>query len=502
MDFLPMSNSSGSKDISPPERSNVLSWPAFQYAGGTLPVRFIEQVLNTIPIHIIVLDTAGNILWTNQDLMESDDPPASHWSLPGDGIGASYIERIEQASARGDGFATQALSGIRDVMLRRRQDFRMDYRCQAKLSPHWFSMDVRAMTDGEGVIVTHLNVISQKQVELELQAMRERLERDTRSRIERLERRNAALRNHHIENLESECSLRQAASVFLNSSQAVVITDAHRRIIKVNEGFSEISGYSVVEVLGQDIGILCDESLSEPSNEMLKGSAQSSDHWQGEYWSRRRNGETYPAWASIDIVRDEDGRLLNYICQFSDITRLKESQRKLHYLAHHDPLTGLANRLLFWARLEQSIQHAQRHCKRMALLFLDINDFKIVNDTLGHPAGDSMLQLIAKRLLKHVRREDTIARLGGDEFGVIVEDVVTLQDVTVLAEKLKNIINQPMEIGGTTIRTSASIGIGLYPDDGNTPESLYRAADEWMYRSKKKNRDARDYNLDISKPKD
>jgi diguanylate cyclase (GGDEF)-like protein/PAS domain S-box-containing protein len=497
-----MSNSSGSKDMPSPERSNVLSWPAFRYVGSTLPVRFAEQLLNTIPIYIVVLDSAGVILWTNHEFTESNGAPESHWSLPGDGIGANYVERIEQASVEGDVFAARALSGIRDVMLHSRPDYHMDYRCQSNLSPHWFRMDVRAMTEGEGAIVTHLDITSHKQVELELQATRERLERDIRSRIERLKRRNSTLRNHYIENLESECALRQAASVFLNSSQAVVITDAHRRIIKVNEGFSEITGYPVEEVLGRDVGILRDESLSGPSNEILRGSLASSDHWQGEYWSRRRNGETYPAWGSIDIVRDDDGRLLNYICQFSDITRLKESQRKLHYLAHHDPLTGLANRLLFWARLEQSIQHAQRHCKRMALLFLDINDFKIVNDTLGHPAGDTMLQLIAKRLLKQVRREDTVARLGGDEFGVIVEDVVAPQDVNGLAEKLNSIISQPMEIGGTTIRTSASIGIGLYPDDGDTPESLYRAADDWMYRSKKTNRDDPQYCFfDISESK-
>ena len=220
----------------------------------------------------------------------------------------------------------------------------------------------------------------------------------------------------------------------------------------------------------------------------LSESLEAHGHWQGEFHGLRKNGDSYPAWGTIDAVHDEDGRLVNYICLFSDITTIKDSQRKLHFLAHHDPLTGLANRLLFWARLEQSIQHARRHQKRLALLFLDLDQFKRINDTLGHPGGDQLLRETGARIAMHLRGEDTIARLGGDEFAVIAEEIVSREDAGVFSDKLDRIIREPLMIGGVSVVPTASIGIGIYPDDGETPESLYQAADAWMYRAKKSKR--------------
>jgi diguanylate cyclase (GGDEF)-like protein len=199
---------------------------------------------------------------------------------------------------------------------------------------------------------------------------------------------------------------------------------------------------------------------------------------------RRKNGETYAAWETIDLVCDAQGLVSRYIVLFSDITPLNESHSRLHYLAHHDCLTGLSNRLLFWARLEQSVAKAQRHGRCVALLYLDLDRFKQINDRLGHSGGDQLLKLVAERLQGKVRREDTIARLGGDEFALIIEELSESQDAMALATELGSEIRKPMIIEGESVCPSCSFGIAIYPHDGQSPESLYKVADARMYQMK------------------
>jgi diguanylate cyclase (GGDEF)-like protein/PAS domain S-box-containing protein len=266
--------------------------------------------------------------------------------------------------------------------------------------------------------------------------------------------------------------------------EAIVVADLQRRILMVNEGFSRLTGYRRSDVLGRGLGTLFGEGAGADLQEAIWSSVERTGSWQGEVRSRRRDGEAYRVQVTVDAVGDSEGRSRSYVCSASDITAVREAQNRLHYLAHHDCLTGLANRLLFSARLQQSIDAAGRYDKRIGLLFVDIDDFKIINDTLGHGAGDRFLQAVAERLQAQVRRGDTVARLGGDEFAVIVEEGCDPAEMAALAARLRGAIGMPLKLAGRQVCSSASIGIGVYPDDGRTPEALLNAADAAMYEAK------------------
>jgi diguanylate cyclase (GGDEF)-like protein len=206
--------------------------------------------------------------------------------------------------------------------------------------------------------------------------------------------------------------------------------------------------------------------------------------WRGEIWNRRRDGDIYPAWQSINVVKDGHGNTTNYVAMFSDISVLKDSEERLVHMAHHDALTNLPNRLRFVANLEQAIESAKRHKHKVALMFLDLDRFKHVNDTLGHNVGDRLLKTIAARLKSCVRAEDTVARLGGDEFTVVLTEVAQAEDAALVADKIVEAVGKSVIVNGKTIDTSASVGISIYPDDATDCEGLVKAADTAMYHAK------------------
>ena len=213
---------------------------------------------------------------------------------------------------------------------------------------------------------------------------------------------------------------------------------------------------------------------------------RSAGRWQGEIWNRRKNGEVFPEWLSISPVTNEQGEVTNYVGVFADITTIKESERQLLHLAHHDPLTGLPNRLLFSARLEHALQQARRVPATIGLLFLDLDRFKNVNDSLGHALGDELLTQAAHRLRSCVRQQDTVARLGGDEFIVILQNLSDARDAGAVAEKILEALQQPFALTGHEVTVTASIGISLHPDDGQEGDTLLRNADAAMYRAKER----------------
>jgi len=217
-------------------------------------------------------------------------------------------------------------------------------------------------------------------------------------------------------------------------------------------------------------------------------SIRSAGHWQGEIWNRRKNGEIYPEWLSISSVRDAAGQVGNYVGVFSDISDIKRSAQELERLAHYDPLTDLANRFLLGVQLQHALERAARHNDKLVVMEIDLDGFKSVNDTLGHPAGDQLLRIVAQRLKSTLRSEDIVARLGGDEFAVVVEACREAAEASRVAEKLIAVIAEPMQIDGTTASVTSSIGLAVYPTDGSDTTALLRAADTALYVGKREGR--------------
>ncbi|MBB5021503.1 diguanylate cyclase domain-containing protein [Desulfurispira natronophila] len=282
----------------------------------------------------------------------------------------------------------------------------------------------------------------------------------------------------------AEHELHLAAKVFDNSMDAIVITDENNRIVSVNEAFSEITGYSRDEVMGENPRILSSGLQDHTFYEEMWTSLQKSGQWKGELWNRRKSGEVYPQWASLSVASDNKGQITNYIAIFSDISERKAAEERIQYLAWHDPLTGLPNRALMQDRLERSLTLAQRNDEQLALLFVDLDRFKTINDTLGHHIGDLLLQEVSKRLLDCVRESDTVSRQGGDEFVIMLLNISGPEAAAKVAGKLIDAVAKPFIIDGNTLHTTPSIGISLYPKDGSDKQTLMKKADSAMYAAK------------------
>jgi diguanylate cyclase (GGDEF)-like protein/PAS domain S-box-containing protein len=283
-----------------------------------------------------------------------------------------------------------------------------------------------------------------------------------------------------------EAHLRQSAVVFHTTAEAIVITDAACHIVAVNAAFTRITGFSEAEVVGIDPDILLRVRRDAGDlTRLLENTAEG--YWQGEILCHRRNGEPFPAWQSLSVVRDASGHVTHVVTAFSDVTNIHEAARQLDHLAHHDPLTGLPNRLLFDDRFAHAIEQAQRQQEPCLLLFLDLDGFKAVNDTMGHSVGDELLRVVSGRLKAVLRQSDTLARLGGDEF-VVLASGANPGYASNVAQKILDTLRKPFNLAGEEVSVSASIGISVYPDHGTDPNSLMRAADIAMYVAKTEGR--------------
>ena len=287
-----------------------------------------------------------------------------------------------------------------------------------------------------------------------------------------------------------EEELRLAAKVFESSGEAIMITDADGCMISVNQAFSMVTGYGVGDAVGRNASMLASgrhdrEFFNDMWHELLE-----TGYWHGEIWNRRRDGEIFPEWLGISSVRDAEGKITHFVGIFSDISERKAAEAKIAFLAHHDPLTGLPNRLLLKDRMEQAIAHGERTGNSVALLFVDLDRFKAVNDSFGHPMGDALLRDAAQRLLACVRDSDTISRHGGDEFLVVLTDLQSSEVPAQIATKIMAALCTPFHIGVHEATISASVGISVYPEDGAGFDELLQKADTAMYHAKQSGRDA------------
>ena len=284
---------------------------------------------------------------------------------------------------------------------------------------------------------------------------------------------------------KSENELRLYANMFKFSGEAMLVTNKNNQILKVNQAFTELTGYSPNDVIGKDPRILASEKTEHSIYREMWESLNNRDFWQGELWDRRKDGSSYPKWVSISAIRNKPGEhIVNYVASFTDITELKAQEARLNHMAHHDALTGLPNRSSMTERLSQALHQAHRNRLRVAVMLLDLDNFKIINDTLGHHVGDEILKSVSLRLLESVRESDVVSRLGGDEFVIILPEIDGPSDAAKVADKLLKLIGQPYHIEGNVLTTSPSIGICIYPDDALEAKDLLRDADLAMYHAK------------------
>lgn len=283
---------------------------------------------------------------------------------------------------------------------------------------------------------------------------------------------------------QSHEQLRLAGIVLDHTADGVIITNARGLILSVNAAYTKITGFSTEESIGLRPNILMSDKQGRSFYRDILRTLKLNGFWRGELWNRRKDGELYPEWLTINTVYNDTGKLINYVAVFSDISAINQSQSDLERMSHYDPVTALPNRSLFHERLQHSLDLSLSYDQALAVVVLDLDGFKTVNDSLGHSMGDLLLQQAASRFLSCVRSEDTVSRLGGDEFALILNNLVHPTDAIIIAKKLLHSLQEPFDLKGTSTLLTASIGISVAPHDSETPEQLLRQADTAMYGAK------------------
>lgn len=300
--------------------------------------------------------------------------------------------------------------------------------------------------------------------------------------------RRAVVRERERQVIFDEAQL--AAKVFEDGLEGVIITDAQGVIRRVNPAFTFITGYSADEAIGNKPSILQSGHHDKAFYAALWSALLKDGYWEGEIWNRRKTGEGFVATETISAVRNELGEVAHYVSTFRDVTERIQSEQRMRHLAHYDALTELPNRTLFIERLEHALVRARRESRALALLFVDLDYFKAVNDSLGHAAGDNLLRTLAGRMKDVMRQSDSLARLSGDEFALFIEGVDEQTNIDGVLRKLLDALLTPATIAGRLVTIGASIGVAIFPRDGDNAETLLRAADTAMYRAKAKGRNS------------
>ncbi|MEH6824739.1 MAG: EAL domain-containing protein [Motiliproteus sp.] len=302
----------------------------------------------------------------------------------------------------------------------------------------------------------------------------------------------------HLKQTEQDLLL--AAKSFESISDAVWVCDEQLRVLKVNDAFTDITGYAAGEVLGQPLIQPLDKSNTLALSPEVLAIASTGCGWQGEVWGVKKDGTQFPQELQVSVLKDHQGGVSHYIGAFSDITYRKNAEEKLRYMANYDSLTGLPNRTLFMDRIIHGIETAKRNKHQMAILFLDLDNFKTVNDTLGHAAGDILLREVSNRLAECIRDCDTVARLGGDEFTLLLEKINDPSEITLVTDRILASVARPINLAGHEVGVSASIGIVIYPDHGSDYKDLMRFADIAMYHAKNNGKNmAQQYTVEMNK---
>jgi diguanylate cyclase (GGDEF)-like protein/PAS domain S-box-containing protein len=421
-------------------------------AGQLDSENFATSVMDSASSMIAVSNAEGVILKANDTWRRFALEPGNELNklVPQVEVGDNYLEICQACKGQSSDHGLDAFDGIRAVLDGRLHTFNLEYSCHSPDRMRWFSMTVAPLGFLlHGVVITHADISERKLLEEELQL---------------------------------------AASVYKNSSEAMVVTDENNRIMAVNSAFAAMTGYTADEVLGKNPGMLKSGQHDTEFYRAMWNALNTTGHWQGEIWNRHKDGNVFVEWITINTIRNDDGTVHRRVALFSDITEWKNAQTQIWMQANYDSLTELPNRRLFHDRLEQEIRKAQRDQFLIALLFIDIDHFKEVNDTLGHDMGDLLLIEASGRVRKCVRDYDTLARLGGDEFTVILPELHDPSDIGRIAQNIIDRLSEPFMLDDREAFVSASVGIALYPDDGGNVTDLIKHADQAMYSAKNSGR--------------
>lgn len=388
----------------------------------------LTKIIDLLPSHISMYDLSGKLYYANENFLKAHD------------LNFEHFDKIT--------FDEITFSNLEFQIIKNKLEITKSFTIQKEIDSKWFE-SIFYMADFEYIVHSCSDITLQKQKEINLE---------------------------------------QASVFYENSNEGILITDQNGLIVSVNRAFCKITGYVKSEVIGKTPSILSSGIHDKDFYITMWDTLKNNGSWQGEIWNKRKNGEIYPEWLSIAKAVNPKYNETFFIAIFTDITSLKEADKKLYYYANHDILTGLANRVQFEANLRKSIESAKRRNTKMALMFIDLDKFKEINDTYGHGTGDKMLKELAKRIEQSVRKEDFIARIGGDEFVLLLKDINEKEDVLNLAKKINDNVKEPLELDKKVFFMSLSIGISLYPEHAENSEDLIKYADAAMYEVKEAGR--------------
>ena len=413
-----------------------------------------QALIDSLPANIALLDAAGKIVDVNKQWREFG--AKNDITDPCLGVGANYLAICDNAiGGLAEEGAAEAATGLRSVLSGEQDSFAMDYPCHSPTQHRWFRLianrvnQTNRQISGDQAVVMHVDI--------------------TERRL-------------------AEDQLRIAARVFADAGEAIVVMDPSTRIQSINNAFTRITGYTESDALDETlVDLLRSGRHSQPFYEEMLESLTFRGFWQGEIINRRKSGAVYPEWLTINRIDDDEGQPRYFVAVFSDITQLNDSHSKIQYLANHDVLTGLPNRSLFQDRLQQNITQARCKDGQAALLFLDLDHFKTINDTHGHEVGDKLIVRVAAQLRELVRDVDTIARIGGDDFTVVFNNCDPDEAVGIAKRLIANLADA-YEIDGRSLQVTPSAGLAFYPQDGDDVDTLSRAAEMAMYQAKEDGR--------------
>lgn len=436
---------------------------------------YTQEVLNTLALGVVILDYEGTIILVNRAWSTFGNANAAV-NFENNFIGVNYLSICDQALGTDAESAQFMAAGIRAVMRNEKNEFLIEYPCHTPSEKRWFVCRVTSYKyDGDSrVIITHEDVTNFKLADMEIT-----FQNDERQK-----------RSEELIVINKELSI---DAIAFQSQGGVLVTNAKKITLRANRAFLSITGYSEEELIGKSYQSLSFEQDDKAFHTKMWKTVNKTGEWAGEIWNKRKNGEIYPVFLTVTAVKDIKNKVSNYIINLTDITLTKAATEEIHQLAFYDHLTKLPNRRLLVDRLQKALASSARNGWIGALLFLDLDYFKTLNDTLGHDCGDLLLKQVAIRLKECVREDDTVSRIGGDEFVVLLESLSNQKNdaasqAKIITDKILNALNQPYQLAIHKYVSTASIGITFFEGHLLGIEELLQQADIAMYQAKKADR--------------